>query len=80
MSQGCEVVIATPGRLIDCLERRYVSLHAEFFCRFDLLVSIACSTSVCRISALFGIVYAFCVADMQFSTSAITWCWTKLIE
>ncbi|KAF5799648.1 putative RNA helicase [Helianthus annuus] len=24
--QGCEVVIATPGRLIDCLERRYVVL------------------------------------------------------
>lgn len=25
--QGCEVVIATPGRLIDCLERRYVVLN-----------------------------------------------------
>ncbi|KAJ0791232.1 putative RNA helicase [Helianthus annuus] len=24
--QGCEVVIATPGRLIDCLERRYAVL------------------------------------------------------
>lgn len=25
--QGCEVVIATPGRLIDCLERRYAVLN-----------------------------------------------------
>lgn len=25
--QGCEVVIATPGRLLDCLERRYVVLN-----------------------------------------------------
>ncbi|MFS7931178.1 putative RNA helicase [Helianthus anomalus] len=25
--QGCEVVIATPGRLIDCLERRYPVLN-----------------------------------------------------
>ncbi|CAH9052280.1 unnamed protein product [Cuscuta epithymum] len=25
--QGCEVVIATPGRLIDCLERRYCVLN-----------------------------------------------------
>ncbi|XP_019095025.1 PREDICTED: putative DEAD-box ATP-dependent RNA helicase 44 [Camelina sativa] len=27
LSQGCEIVIATPGRLIDCLERRYVVLN-----------------------------------------------------
>ncbi|XXG52723.1 hypothetical protein AAC387_Pa03g0971 [Persea americana] len=27
LRQGCEVVIATPGRLIDCLERRYVVLN-----------------------------------------------------
>ncbi|KAJ6687373.1 hypothetical protein OIU74_016119 [Salix koriyanagi] len=25
--QGCEVVIATPGRLLDCLERRYAVLN-----------------------------------------------------
>ncbi|WOH16169.1 hypothetical protein DCAR_0935718 [Daucus carota subsp. sativus] len=25
--QGCEVVIGTPGRLIDCLERRYIVLN-----------------------------------------------------
>ncbi|CAL9216522.1 unnamed protein product [Arabidopsis halleri] len=27
LSQGCEIVIATPGRLLDCLERRYVVLN-----------------------------------------------------
>ncbi|KAJ6816393.1 DEAD-box ATP-dependent RNA helicase 21 [Iris pallida] len=27
LRQGCEVVIATPGRLIDCLERRYAVLN-----------------------------------------------------
>ncbi|XP_019097473.1 PREDICTED: putative DEAD-box ATP-dependent RNA helicase 44 [Camelina sativa] len=27
LSQGCEIVIATPGRLIDCLERRYLVLN-----------------------------------------------------
>ncbi|KAG2332740.1 hypothetical protein Bca52824_003920 [Brassica carinata] len=27
LSQGCEIVIATPGRLIDCLERRLVVLN-----------------------------------------------------
>nr|XP_043618705.1 DEAD-box ATP-dependent RNA helicase 21-like [Erigeron canadensis] len=27
ISQGCEVVIATPGRLLDCLERRYAVLN-----------------------------------------------------
>ncbi|XP_019082782.1 PREDICTED: DEAD-box ATP-dependent RNA helicase 21-like [Camelina sativa] len=27
LAQGCEIVIATPGRLIDCLERRYVVLN-----------------------------------------------------
>ena len=27
LTQRCEVVIATPGRLIDCLERRYVVLN-----------------------------------------------------
>jgi ATP-dependent RNA helicase DDX23/PRP28 len=27
LTQGCEVVIATPGRLIDCLERRYTVLN-----------------------------------------------------
>ncbi|KAK9948004.1 hypothetical protein M0R45_003595 [Rubus argutus] len=27
IAQGCEVVIATPGRLNDCLERRYVVLN-----------------------------------------------------
>ncbi|RVW75006.1 DEAD-box ATP-dependent RNA helicase 21 [Vitis vinifera] len=27
VKQGCEVVIATPGRLIDCLERRYAVLN-----------------------------------------------------
>ncbi|PWA72419.1 DNA/RNA helicase, DEAD/DEAH box type, N-terminal [Artemisia annua] len=27
ISQGCEVLIATPGRLIDCLERRYAVLN-----------------------------------------------------
>lgn len=27
LRQGCEVVIATPGRLLDCLERRYAVLN-----------------------------------------------------
>ncbi|KNA04725.1 hypothetical protein SOVF_197040 [Spinacia oleracea] len=27
ISQGCEIVIATPGRLLDCLERHYVVLN-----------------------------------------------------
>ncbi|CAH2059545.1 unnamed protein product [Thlaspi arvense] len=27
ITQGCEIVIATPGRLIDCLERRYAVLN-----------------------------------------------------
>ncbi|KFK44687.1 hypothetical protein AALP_AA1G290500 [Arabis alpina] len=27
LSKGCEIVIATPGRLLDCLERRYVVLN-----------------------------------------------------
>ncbi|ESQ38661.1 hypothetical protein EUTSA_v10029441mg [Eutrema salsugineum] len=27
IAQGCEIVIATPGRLIDCLETRYVVLN-----------------------------------------------------
>ncbi|XVF29244.1 hypothetical protein REPUB_Repub15cG0104400 [Reevesia pubescens] len=27
IGQGCEVVIATPGRLLDCLERRYAVLN-----------------------------------------------------
>ncbi|XP_073148414.1 DEAD-box ATP-dependent RNA helicase 21-like [Henckelia pumila] len=27
LMQGCEVVIATPGRLLDCLERRYAVLN-----------------------------------------------------
>ncbi|XVF25546.1 hypothetical protein REPUB_Repub13aG0221300 [Reevesia pubescens] len=27
IGRGCEVVIATPGRLLDCLERRYVVLN-----------------------------------------------------
>ncbi|KAF3510293.1 hypothetical protein F2Q69_00001587 [Brassica cretica] len=27
LAQGCEIVIATPGRLIDCLERRFVVLN-----------------------------------------------------
>ena len=25
--QGCEIVIATPGRLLDCLEQRYAVLN-----------------------------------------------------
>ena len=27
LRQGCEVVIAMPGRLIDCLERKYAVLN-----------------------------------------------------
>ena len=26
-AQGCEIVIATPGRLLDCLEQRYAVLN-----------------------------------------------------
>ncbi|GER38360.1 DEAD-box ATP-dependent RNA helicase [Striga asiatica] len=34
LRQGCEVVIATPGRLLDCLERRYVVLNQ---CKYVVL-------------------------------------------
>jgi ATP-dependent RNA helicase DDX23/PRP28 len=27
LRKGCEVIIATPGRLIDCLEQRYAVLN-----------------------------------------------------
>jgi ATP-dependent RNA helicase DDX23/PRP28 len=38
LSQGCDVVIATPGRLIDCLERRYVVLNHCNYLVLDYLV------------------------------------------
>jgi superfamily II DNA/RNA helicase len=34
LRQGCEIVIGTPGRIIDCLERRYTVLHQ---CNFVVL-------------------------------------------
>jgi ATP-dependent RNA helicase DDX23/PRP28 len=34
LRKGCEIVIGTPGRIIDCLERRYTVLHQ---CNFVVL-------------------------------------------
>jgi len=34
LRQGCHVVIATPGRMKDCLERRYVVLNQ---CNYSVL-------------------------------------------
>jgi ATP-dependent RNA helicase DDX23/PRP28 len=34
LRQGCEIMIGTPGRIIDCLERRYTVLHQ---CNFVVL-------------------------------------------
>lgn len=37
IGQGCEVVIATPGRLTDCLERRYADLNQ---CNYVVLYEV----------------------------------------
>ncbi|KAH7842528.1 hypothetical protein Vadar_006419 [Vaccinium darrowii] len=39
IGRGCEVVIATPGRLIDCLERRYADLNQ---CNYVVLYEVDC--------------------------------------
>ena len=44
LRRGCEVVIATPGRLIDVLENRYLVLQR---CTYVVLDEVSVATSCC---------------------------------
>jgi ATP-dependent RNA helicase DDX23/PRP28 len=52
LRKGCEVIIATPGRLIDCLEQRYAVLNQ---CNYivldeaDRMIDLGFEPQVCHI-------------------------------
>lgn len=52
LSQGCEIVIATPGRLLDCLERKFVVLNQCSYIvvdEADMMVAMGFEEQVLRI-------------------------------
>lgn len=55
LRKGCEVIIATPGRLIDCLEQRYAVLNQ---CNYivldeaDRMIDLGFEPQVCYIDRL----------------------------
>ncbi len=63
---GCQIVIGTPGRLIDVLENRYLTLQQCTYLIMDEADRMIGKKVICILSHFFLLTFLFLLIDMGF--------------